>query len=144
MKNIVIFFFFVSSFNLFSQVKEDLDEGLMKDILNQIYSSPKEDAFVILNLLDIKSETFSNGIYRFSGIGPHYMYYLLIKKDNKSYIFKSIAAFNPRQVLFEYIEAIEFLQLNDDEVLKYLKVLSIFFETERGKTYGREFQRLNK
>lgn len=139
MKNIFMIFFFVSTLNLFSQVKEDLNEEIKKDILNQIYSSPKEDAFVILNLLDNKCDTFNNGIYRFSGIGPHYPYYILIKKDNKSYLFKSIGAFNPTEMLFEYIEAIHFLQLNDDEVLNYLNVLSRFLETERGKTYGREF-----
>lgn len=89
------------------------------------------------NLLDRKDFAFKNGLYSFKGQGPHFPKRIFIYNNGKTYIFTSSYV---DKVLLEYLECIKLLDLSEADKIKYLKMISIYLEEEKDKTYGAEIK----
>ncbi len=92
----------------------------------------------VWNLINRKDFVFKNGLYSFKGQGPHFPRCIFIFKDGRTFIFKSVGAFDFEGVLQEYLKCVKFLNLSRKESLKYLKHIVDYLEEESGLTYGRE------
>ncbi|MNQ52280.1 hypothetical protein D3C85_662880 [compost metagenome] len=92
----------------------------------------------VYNLIDKKSFGFKSGIYSFSLTGPHFPRRIFIFYNNKTYIFKSVGAFDSIGILQEFIECIKILSISESDRIKYLKAISNYLQEELGQTYGAE------
>ena len=90
----------------------------------------------IFNLMDHNNYKFQNGIYSFRMMGPHFPRRIFIYNNGNMCILKSIGAFEPTELLKDYLECIKDLNLSDSEIRKYLKAISKYLEQEEGQTYG--------
>jgi len=95
-------------------------------------------AIYVFNLINRSDYAFKDGIYVWNVMGPHFPRRLLIRKEGQTCIFKSTGAFEPTDVLEEYLKCIKELRLSDSNVRLYLKAISKYLDEEQGKTYGAE------
>lgn len=95
----------------------------------------------VFNLINRKEFKFVNGVFSFQGQGPHFPRRIFIFNEKKIYIFKNEGAFNAREVLIEYLEASNYLNLHDKQFVAYLEVISNYLKDEIGNTYGDEIKK---
>ena len=91
----------------------------------------------VANLLDTKKKSLIDGIYTFKGQGPHFPRRLFFYHDKKLFIFKSKGAFDPVGIIKEYGIYLSQNKLSPNDVIKYLKAIYTYLDSERGQTYGR-------
>ena len=96
---------------------------------------------IIYNLENRRDFVFKDGIYSFEGFGPHFPRRLFIFNNGNIYIFENIGSFNPSGVLKEFVENIGKLNLNDNQVVLYSKLISEYLQDEVGLTYGSEIKK---
>lgn len=92
----------------------------------------------VYNLIREKSYNFKSGVYSFNLNGPHFPRRIFIFGNNKTYIFKSVGAFDSIGILQEFIECIKLLNISEADSVKYLKAISNYLQEELGQTYGAE------
>ena len=90
----------------------------------------------IRNLQDGKEHTLINGIYAYSSPNPHHPRKLFIYHNKKLFIFKSYGAFDPQEVIKEYVTFLSESKIPDSLAIKYIKVIYKFLKEEEGQTYG--------
>lgn len=111
--------------------------------LDEAYSKNAENVNAgrnVFNLANRKNFVFGDGIYSFKGQGPHFPRRLFIFNNDKLFIFNNEGAFNPKGVMREFADCIDKLQLTNEQVVKYSKIISIYLEQEEGNTYGQEIK----
>ncbi len=91
----------------------------------------------VWNLLERQKFTLENGLYSFKGQGPHFPRCLFIFNGDKLYVFTSNYI---TEVLTQFIECADSLQLSEADQIKYLKRISNYVEDESGETYGTEIK----
>lgn len=89
----------------------------------------------VWNLLAKKKLIFENGVYTFKGQGPHFPRRLFIFNGDKLYVFTSNYI---TEVLKQFMECADSLQLSEVDQIKYLKKISNYLEDESEETYGTE------
>ena len=92
----------------------------------------------VYNLLHKNRNDFKSGVYSFNLNGPHFPRRIFIFNNNKTYIFKSVSAFDSIGVLQEFIECNKLLNISEADRVKYLKAISNYLQDELGQTYGAE------
>ncbi|WP_264564667.1 hypothetical protein [Flavobacterium sp. N3904] len=95
----------------------------------------------VFNLINRKNFKFVNGVFSFQGQGAHFSRRIFIFNNKKIYIFKDDGASNPKGILKEYLDAVDYLNLNDNQMVQYLEAISVYLKDELGNTYGDEIQR---
>jgi hypothetical protein len=111
--------------------------------LEHSYNKGRESANAgrnVFNLLNRKDLVFKDGIFSFKGQGPHFPRKIFIFNKGALFVFENEGAFNPRGVLYEFINSIDLLQLTDKQIVKYSKVISEYLQFEEGLTYGAEIK----
>lgn len=88
------------------------------------------------NLIFSSNKKWIDGIYAFSGQGPHYPRHLLISKGEKFFVFESEGFCNPKGVLKDFCICINQLHLSNEEIILYLKEVYTYLEYEYGLDYG--------
>lgn len=145
--SICIILILVSTFSIFSQKKEFNPfkrVNVPDSIFMKLEESYKKNAINVnagrnvINLINRKSFEFKDGIYSFSGQGPHYPRRIFIYNSGKIFIFENEGALNPIGILKEYLICTENLKLKKSQITKYLKVISEYLMEEYRMTYGTE------
>jgi len=94
----------------------------------------------ILNLQNPKDLDFKDGIYSFRGFGPHFPKKIFIFNNGRLFIFENDGAFNPKAVIKEFVKCFDYLDLTNDQLIKYSKIITNYLEDEKGNNYGREIK----
>ena len=97
----------------------------------------------VYNLIDRFNYDFKDGIYSFKGMGPHFPRRIFIFDKGQLFIFDSAGFNEPQEVIREFSQAIDSLNLSPDQIVQYSKTISKYLEQESGETYGREKVYLN-
>lgn len=97
----------------------------------------------VWNLLEPKNFAFKEGIYSYKGQGPHFPRLIFIYKNEQIFAINAIGAFEPSEVISDYLKCVNELKLSDTEIRKYLKAISQYLTQEQGQTYGREYKKAN-
>ena len=92
----------------------------------------------VYNLIDRFDYDFKDGIYSFKGMGPHFPRRIFIFDIGQLFIFDSAGFNEPQEVIREFSQAIDSLNLSPDQIVQYSKTISKYLEQESGETYGRE------
>ncbi len=92
----------------------------------------------VYNLIDRFDYDFKDGIYSFKGMGPHFPRRIFIFDKGQLFIFDSAGFNEPQEVIREFSQAIDSLNLSPDQIVQYSKTISKYLEQESGETYGRE------
>ena len=92
----------------------------------------------VYNLIDRFDYDFKDGIYSFKGMGPHFPRRVFIFDKGQLFIFDSAGFNEPQEVIREFSQAIDSLNLSPDQIVQYSKTISKYLEQESGETYGRE------
>lgn len=92
----------------------------------------------VYNLIDRFNYDFKDGIYSFKGMGPHFPRRIFIFDKGQLFIFDSAGFNEPQEVIREFSQAIDSLNLSPDQIVQYSKTISKYLEQESGETYGRE------
>ena len=92
----------------------------------------------VYNLIDRFNYDFKDGIYSFRGMGPHFPRRIFIFDKGQLFIFDSAGFNEPQEVIREFSQAIDSLNLSPDQIVQYSKTISKYLEQESGETYGRE------
>ena len=92
----------------------------------------------VYNLIDRFDYDFKDGIYSFKGMGPHFPRRIFIFDKGQLFIFDSAGFNEPQEVIREFSQAIDSLNLSPDHIVQYSKTISKYLEQESGETYGRE------
>ena len=92
----------------------------------------------VYNLIDRFDYNFKDGIYSFKGMGPHFPRRIFIFDKGQLFIFDSAGFNEPQEVIREFSQAIDSLNLSPDQIVQYSKTISKYLEQESGETYGRE------
>ena len=92
----------------------------------------------VYNLIDRFDYDFKDGIYSFKGMGPHFPRRIFIFDKGQVFIFDSAGFNEPQEVIREFSQAIDSLNLSPDQIVQYSKTISKYLEQESGETYGRE------
>ena len=92
----------------------------------------------VYNLIDRFDYDFKDGIYSFKGMGPHFPRRIFIFDKGQLFIFDSAGFNEPQEVIREFSQAIDSLNLSPDQIVQYSKTISKYLEHESGETYGRE------
>ena len=92
----------------------------------------------VYNLIDRFDYDFKDGIYSFKGMGPHFPRRIFIFDKGQLFIFDSAGFNEPQEVIREFSQAIDSLNLSPDQIVQYSKTISKYLEQEFGETYGRE------
>ena len=92
----------------------------------------------VYNLIDRFDYDFKDGIYSFKGMGPHFPRRIIIFDKGQLFIFDSAGFNEPQEVIREFSQAIDSLNLSPDQIVQYSKTISKYLEQESGETYGRE------
>ena len=92
----------------------------------------------VYNLIDRFDYDFKDGIYSFKGMGPHIPRRIFIFDKGQLFIFDSAGFNEPQEVIREFSQAIDSLNLSPDQIVQYSKTISKYLEQESGETYGRE------
>ena len=92
----------------------------------------------VYNLIDRFNYDFKDGIYSFKGMGPHFPRRIFIFDKGQLFIFDSAVFNEPQEVIREFSQAIDSLNLSPDQIVQYSKTISKYLEQESGETYGRE------
>ena len=92
----------------------------------------------VYNLIDRFEYDFKDGIYSFKGMGPHFPRRIFIFDKGQLFIFDSAGFNEPQEVIREFSQAIDSLNLSPDQIVQYSKTISKYLEQESGETYGRE------
>ena len=92
----------------------------------------------VYNLIDRFDYDFKDGIYSFKGMGPHFPRRICIFDKGQLFIFDSAGFNEPQEVIREFSQAIDSLNLSPDQIVQYSKTISKYLEQESGETYGRE------
>ena len=92
----------------------------------------------VYNLIDRFNYDFKDGIYSFKGMGPHFPRRIFILDKGQLFIFDSAGFNEPQEVIREFSQAIDSLNLSPDQIVQYSKTISKYLEQESGETYGRE------
>ena len=92
----------------------------------------------VYNLIDRFNYDFKDGIYSFKGMGPHFPRRIFIFDKGQLFIFDSAGFNETQEVIREYSQAIDSLNLSPDQIVQYSKTISKYLEQESGDTYGRE------
>ena len=92
----------------------------------------------VYNLIDRFDYDFKDGIYSFKGMGPHFPRRIYIFYKGQLFIFDSAGFNEPQEVIREFSQAIDSLNLSPDQIVQYSKTISKYLEQESGETYGRE------
>ena len=92
----------------------------------------------VYNLIDSFNYDFKDGIYSFKGMGPHFPRRIFIFDKGQLFIFDSAGFNEPQEVIREFSQAIDSLNLSPDQIVQYSKTISKYLEQESGETYGRE------
>ena len=90
----------------------------------------------VFNIISPNNKKWTDGIFSFMGQGPHFPRHLLISKRNNYYVFESEGFYNPEGVLKDFCACIDKLQLNNEEIILYLKEVYRYLEDEYGMDYG--------
>ena len=92
----------------------------------------------VYNLIDRFNYDFKDGIYSFKGMGPHFPRRIFIFDKGQLFIFDSAGFNEPQEVIREFSQAIDSLNMSPDQIVQYSKTISKYLEQESGETYGRE------
>ena len=92
----------------------------------------------VYNLIDRFNYDFKDGIYSFKGMGPHFPRRIFIFDKGQLFIFDSAGFNEPQEVIREFSQAIDSLNLSPDQIVQYSKTISKYLEQESGETYWRE------
>ena len=92
----------------------------------------------VYNLIDRFDYDFKDGIYSGKGMGPHFPRRIFIFDKGQLFIFDSAGFNEPQEVIREFSQAIDSLNLSPDQIVQYSKTISKYLEQESGETYGRE------
>ena len=92
----------------------------------------------VYNLIDRFDYDFKDGIYSFKGMGPHFPRRIFIFDKGQLFIFDRAGFNEPQEVIREFSQAIDSLNLSPDQIVQYSKTISKYLEQESGETYGRE------
>ena len=92
----------------------------------------------VYNLIDRFDYDFKDGIYSFKGMGPHFPRRIFIFDKGQLFILDSAGFNEPQEVIREFSQAIDSLNLSPDQIVQYSKTISKYLEQESGETYGRE------
>ena len=92
----------------------------------------------VYNLIDRFNYDFKDGIYSFKGMGPHFPRRIFIFDKGQLFIFDSAGFNEPQEVIREFSQTIDSLNLSPDQIVQYSKTISKYLEQESGETYGRE------
>ena len=92
----------------------------------------------VYNLIDRFDYDFKDGIYSFKDMGPHFPRRIFIFDKGQLFIFDSAGFNEPQEVIREFSQAIDSLNLSPDQIVQYSKTISKYLEQESGETYGRE------
>ena len=92
----------------------------------------------VYNLIDRFDYDFKDGIYSFKGMGPHFPRRIFIFDKGQLFIFDSAGFNEPQEVIREFSQAIDSLNLSPDQIVQYSKTISKYLEQESGETYGRD------
>lgn len=141
----ILIMFMVSNCNVYSQKKKSSQNLKIPDsIYNKLEKFYTEERGTVrshinvYNLVSKKNHDFKSGVYSFNLNGPHFPRRIFIFSNNKTYIFKSVGAFDSIGVLQEFIECIKLLNISEADSVKYLKAISNYLQEELGQTYGAE------
>ena len=133
----IICLFFVSNLN--GQKLTELHGVELPDSVAHYLETLYPDMNVsarVFNIISPENKKWTDGIYSFMGQGPHFPRHLLISKRNYFYVFESEGFYNPKGVLKDFCACIDKLQLNNDEIILYLKEVYRYLEDEYGLDYG--------
>ena len=92
----------------------------------------------VYNLIDRFDYDFKDGIYSFKGMGPHFPRRIFIFDKGQLFIFDSAGFNEPQEVIREFSQAIDSLNLSPDQIVQYSKTISKYLEQESVETYGRD------
>ena len=133
----IICLFFVSNLN--GQKLTELHGVELPDSVAHYLETLYPDMNVsarVFNIISPENKKWTDGIYSFMGQGPHFPRHLLISKRNKYFVFESEGFYNPKGVLKDFCACIDKLQLNNDEIILYLKEVYRYLEYEYDLDYG--------
>ena len=86
----------------------------------------------VYNLIDRFNYDFKDGIYSFKGMGPHFPRRIFIFDKGQLFIFDSAGFNEPQEVIREFSQAIDSLNLSPDQIVQYSKTISKYLEQESG------------
>ena len=78
----------------------------------------------VYNLIDRFDYDFKDGIYSFKGMGPHFPRRIFIFDKGQLFIFDSAGFNEPQEVIREFSQAIDSLNLSPDQIVQYSKTIS--------------------
>lgn len=90
----------------------------------------------VVNLISPNNYNFTNGIYAFKGMGPHFPRQIFVYKREKIFIFNSRGDYNPEGVIMEFCSCIKKLNLTHKEIVDYLNVICLYLQEEEVADYG--------
>ena len=73
----------------------------------------------VYNLIDRFNYDFKDGIYSFKGMGPHFPRRIFIFDKGQLFIFDSAGFNEPQEVIREFSQAIDSLNLSPDQIVQY-------------------------
>lgn len=79
----------------------------------------------IHNIIDYKKKTFTNGVYSFGGMGPHFPKILFFYYNSALYI---ISAKRISEVMHQIVDAYSELQMKEKDYIFYLRYVLDFIE----------------
>ena len=133
----IICLFFVSNLN--GQKLTELHGVELPDSVAHYLETLYPDMNVsarVFNIISPENKKWTDGIFSFKGQGPHFPRHLLISKRKKFFVFESEGFYNPEGVLKDFCACIDKLQLNNEEIILYLKEVYRYLEYEYGLDYG--------
>lgn len=96
-----------------------------KQILADEYTSKNCGAeHHVFNIGVREDVEFQNGVYWYSGMGPHFVHKVFVYYDEKLYILKGNVEFSSELMLEDYTRCVDSLGISSSDSAKYIKVIN--------------------
>ena len=98
----------------------------------------------VISLVDRNNYLFGNSIYSYKGQGPHYPRKLFVYQEPVLFIFSEYVdrASDKQQFLMELDSCARMLNLGEERIRVYYKIIQDYFHEEEGINYGMEIKEL--